>query len=330
MFMGLGRVALAAVLVVCGLALPAAAQDYPSKPVELVVPWDAGSDADQTARKIASLMEAKLKVSVINVPGESGQTGLARLLSSPADGYSLAVLGADTVALQAGSAAPKWTVSELVPLGIVYQQPFAFVTAEGGKFSSWADVEKAARIDAVRVATRGMGGADDIIVNYYARKGLKLTAVPLAKPEERSSAVLGGQAELACEAIGAVRSLVDGKHLRPLLLFAEKRDATFKDLPTAVELGDKATPQQFISLVVRAGTDPRIVRTLADALTAAAKDPAYVKLLQDQNADPESFIGVTRARVFLDGQLASLKALAAPAGATKAEAPTAPAETKKN
>jgi tripartite-type tricarboxylate transporter receptor subunit TctC len=314
-------------------AAPVAAQEFPSRPIEFVVPWGPGGGADQVARKLASLMEPKLKVSmpIVNVPGATGQTGLTKMLTAPADGYSISVFIGDTFALQAGSPGPKWTMSEIVPLGIVIQQPSAFLVAEAGKFKSWADVEKIAKTETVRVAMLGFGSADDLTINYYVKKkGLKFVAVPFSKPGERYSAVLGGHADILYEQIGDVRNFVDNKQMKPVLVFAEKRDENFKDVPTSVELGDKVTLPQFRSIVIRAGTDPKIVKTMSDALAVAAQDPDYVKYLKDQYADPDSFVASDKAREFLDGELKAMKALAAEVGMTKAEAPAAAGETKKN
>src|SRR5262245_6879375 len=314
-------------------AMPVAAQEYPSLPIEFVVPWGPGGGADQVARKLASLMEPKLKVSmpIVNVPGATGQTGLTKMLTAPADGYSMSVFIGDTFALQAGSPAPKWTMSEIVPLGVVIQQPSAFLVQEGGKFSSWADVEKAGKTETIRVAMLGFGSADDLTINYYVKKkGLKMVAVPFSKPGERYAAILGGHADILYEQIGDVRSFVDGKQMKPVLLFANKRDPNFKDVPTSVELGDKVTLPQFRSIVVRAGTDPKIVKTLSDALAKAANDPDYAKYLQDQYAASGSFVAADKARAFLDGELKAMKALAAEVGMTKAEAPAAAGATKKN
>jgi tripartite-type tricarboxylate transporter receptor subunit TctC len=306
------------------------AQEFPARPIEFVVPWGPGGGADQVARKLAKLMEPALKVSmpVVNVPGATGQTGLTKMLTAPPDGYSISVFIGDTFAIQAGTPPPKWTMKDIKALGVVIQQPSAFLVAESGKFKSWADVEKIAKTETVRVAMLGFGSADDLTINYYVKKkGLKLVAVPFSKPGERYSAVLGGHADILYEQIGDVRNFVDNKQMKPVLVFAEKRDANFKDVPTSVELGDKVTLPQFRSIVVRGGTDAKIVKKLSEALAAAANDPEYVEYLKSQYADPNSFVAGDKADAFFAGELKAMKALAAQVGMTKAEAP---AEAKKN
>src|SRR5262245_7832583 len=168
------RAALAVILTV-GLQHTAsstlAAEEFPSRQIEFIVPWGPGGGADQLARKLAKLLEPRLKVSlpVINVPGATGQTGVTKLLTAPADGYTMSVFTQPTFALQAGSPPPKWTMAQIEPLGIVLQQSSSFLVAEGGRFKSWADVEKAAKIERLRVAITGFGSDDDLTVSFLAK-----------------------------------------------------------------------------------------------------------------------------------------------------------------
>jgi tripartite-type tricarboxylate transporter receptor subunit TctC len=323
------RVALAALLIV-GLPFAApgmvAAQEFPSRPIEFIVPWGPGGGADQLARKLAKLMEPRLKVSmpVINVPGATGQTGLTKLLTAPADGYSIAVFVGPTFALLAGTPPPKWTLQDIEPLGVVVQQISAFLVAEGGRFKTWADVEKAAKAERLRVAITGFGSDDDLTVSYLAKKGLKLVSVPLPKPGERYAAILGGHAEVLYEQIGDVRSFVDSKQMKPVLFFAKKRDAAFPDVPTSIEFGYEVTLPQFRAIVVRSGTDAKFLKKLADALADAVRDPEYVAFLKDEYADLDSYVPAAGARAYFDDLLKGTRQLIARSGATQDGAQPAP------
>lgn len=323
------RVALAAILTV-SLAHAASstleAQEFPSRPIEFIVPWGPGGGADQLARQLAKLMEARLKVSmpVINVPGATGQTGLTKLLTATADGYSIAVFVGPTFALQAGTPPPKWTMQDIEQLGVVMQQSSAFLVAEGGRFRTWADIEKAAKTERLRVAITGFGSDDDLTVNFFAKKGLRLVGVPLSKPGERYASILGGHTEVLYEQIGDVRSFVDGKQMKPVIFFAQKRDRDFPDVPTSVELGHNVTLPQFRSIIVKSGTDAKIVKKLADALADAVRDPEYVAFLKHQYADPDSFVPAAGSRAFFDSQLKILKHLIASSGVTQDSAQSQP------
>jgi tripartite-type tricarboxylate transporter receptor subunit TctC len=260
-----GRVALAAALAagLSGMTSSIlAAQDFPSRPIEFIVPWGPGGGADQVARKLAKLMEPKLKVSmpVINVPGATGQTGLTKMLTAPADGYSISVFIGDTFALQAGTSLPKWTMQDIEPLGIVIQQASAFLVQTGGKYKDWADLQKASKTERLRVGVTGFGSNDDLTVNFFAKQGMQFSSVPFPKPGERYQAVLGGHSEVLYEQMGDVRSFIDSKQMMPVIVFAEKRDANFPDVPSSVELGHKVTLPQFRAIVVRPAPTPRSSR----------------------------------------------------------------------
>src|SRR5215470_10631076 len=104
----------------------ALAQDaYPSRPIEMIVPWGPGGGSDQTGRKIAKLLENELKVSlpVVNVPGATGNTGILKLIAGRPDGYSIAVLAADTLYANQISGTQKWTLNDLTPIAVMIQQP---------------------------------------------------------------------------------------------------------------------------------------------------------------------------------------------------------------
>src|SRR5262249_49107514 len=97
----------------------AVAAGYPGRPSELIVPWGAGG-ADQPARLMSKLMEPMLGqgIPVVNVPGGTGATGMAKLLAAPADGYSMAIYIADSHALLAGKS-PRWTMNDITPVAVM-------------------------------------------------------------------------------------------------------------------------------------------------------------------------------------------------------------------
>jgi tripartite-type tricarboxylate transporter receptor subunit TctC len=299
-----------------------AAQEFPSRPIELIVPWGPGGGADQVARKLAKLMEPKLKVTmpVINVAGATGQTGLTKMLTAPADGYAISVFIGDTFALQAAVPPPKWTMQDIEPLGVVIQQASAFLVQVGGKYKDWAALEKASKTERLRVGVTGFGSNDDLTVNFFAKTGMQFSSLPFPKPGERYQAILGGHAEVLYEQMGDVRSFIDGKQMMPVIVFAEKRDASFPDVPSSVELGYKVTLPQFRAIVVKGGTDPKVVKVLADALASAVQDPEYVAYLKDQYASADSYVSPADTKAFLDNELKSMKQLIASSGMTQENA----------
>ena len=273
------------------IALPAPAQEkYPSRPIELIVPWGPGGGSDQTARMLSSLLESELKVSlpVVNVPGGTGNTGMTKLLAAPADGYSIAILAWDSFATLA-TGSPKWNMDDFVPLGVVIQLPSGLYVA-GDRYPDWKAVEAAAKAQPLKVAISGFGSPDDITVKFLVSKGLKLTAVPFANPSERYAALLGGHVDLLYSPSGNVVSFVAGKQMRPVVFLNAERLPEFPQTPTSKELGYDITLPQRRALIIKAGTDPARVAVLSEALSRAVATARYKAYLKDSYASEASYV----------------------------------------
>jgi tripartite-type tricarboxylate transporter receptor subunit TctC len=292
----------------------ATAADYPDHPINFIVPWGPGGGADILARTAGKIMSEDLGVSapVINVPGATGMTGMTKLLNSPADGYTLAVLIGDTYALLAGSK-PAFNADEVIPLAIMIQQPSGLWVNSNSPWKTWQDLVKTAKEKSLKVAVLGFGSADDITISYLKTKGLKLESIPYAEPGMRYTSILGSNADLLYEQTGDVRSYFDGGKIRPLIFFYAHRLNTpqFKDVPAGGEFGYDVTLPQFRAIVVKAGTDPARVKILADALAKVAQSPEFNTYLDQQYADPDSYVPADKARPFMDSWLDQAKGILA-------------------
>lgn len=297
-----------------------AQEKYPARPVDFIVPWGPGGGADQVARKAGKLMEEDLKVSfpVLNVPGATGNTGMAKMLASPPDGYAISILTWDTYAgLATGGA--KWTLKDITPVAIMISQASGFFTGEGSRFKTWADVEKEAKAKpgSIKVGITGFGSPDEVTVNYFAAKGIKLLPVPFAKPSERYVSILGGHADLLYEQAGDVRSFLDSKQMKPLIFFAAKRHPEFKDIPVSKELGYDITLPQRRAVVVKAGTDAQKVKVISDSLAKVAANPEYKAYLKEQYADEDSYHAAKESLAIMEADLEAMKKTVAATAPTK-------------
>lgn len=291
---------------------PASAEDkYPSRPIELIVPFGPGGGADQLARLTGKLLEPMIGqgIAVINVPGGVGATGMAKLTAAPADGYSAAIYIADTHALLA-SENPRWSVGDLVPLAVMIQQPSFLFVAKDSPYKTWAEFETAAKANPgkLKVATVGFGSVDDFTLKHLESKGgVKVVEVPFSKPNERYVSILGGHADALYEQAGDVAQFIKSGEMRPILIFGDKRMAAFPDIPASGELGYKVSLPQFRSIVVRTGTPESAVSFLSEALTKIAATDEYKTFLKDSYADPNSFLPAESCKDFLAQQLEDMK-----------------------
>lgn len=300
-----------AIALAAAVMAPAAAQEkYPSRPIEFVVPWGPGGGADQLARLVGKLAEPILGqgVPVVNVPGGTGATGMAKLMAAPPDGHSMAVYIADTHALLAGKDA-RWKMEDIAPVAVMIQAPSFIFVADNSRFKSWAEFEAEAKANPgkLKVATLGFGSVDDFSLKVLESKGIKIVQVPFSKPSERYVSILGGHADALYEQAGDVAQFLKGKQMRPILIFGERRSSHFPDVPSSHELGYPVALPQFRSIVVRAGTPPERVKVLSGALAQVAASAEYKKFLQDQYADENSFIDAAKAPEFVKAQLDEMK-----------------------
>jgi tripartite-type tricarboxylate transporter receptor subunit TctC len=286
---------LALILIVLTLTMPVVAQEkYPSRPIDFVCTWGTGGGADTMARQISNLAQPLLGVAlpVSNVPGASGNTGMAQLLASKPDGYTIATFIQDTLmTLPMGLARYKIDEFEWITRTQVADS-FLFVKSDG-PFKTAQELFKHAQANPakLRVAATGFGTVDDVTVRFLEKKGYKMTTVPYPKPGERYAAALGGHTEVIYEQAGDVLQYLKAGQLKPLVIFAEKRHPAFAEVPTSKEFGIEITLPQFRGIVAKKGTPPERVKALADAIKKAIDTPQYKKFAEEWYMSPDSYMG---------------------------------------
>jgi tripartite-type tricarboxylate transporter receptor subunit TctC len=272
------------------------------------VPWGPGGGSDQTARKLAQILEPKLGVSlpIVNLPGGSGLTGLNKILAGPSDGYSIVLMSADTVGLLALTK-QRWSLADVTPIAMLTQQRSALFVREGGPLKNWADIDAASKAGDLKVAISSLGSPEEAAVNFFKRRGHRFTAVPYQRPGERYAALLGGHADLLFEQAGDIKSFVESRQIRPALILADKPSEDFEGVPASRQVGVDFVLDQYRGLMVKAGTDAAIVKVLTDAVREAVETPEYKTYLREIWADAGSYLGPDEARRYMDEDLDSLR-----------------------
>ncbi len=297
-------------LATVAVALTLAAQEkYPNRPVDFIVPWGTGGGADAMARQIGSLAQPFLGVAlpVSNVPGASGNTGLAQVLTGKADGYTIGVYIADTLAtIPTGLARHKVDDFDWIARTQVADS-FLFVKTDS-PFRTVQELLKHAQANPgkLRVASTGFGSVDDVTVLYLAQKGYKMTTVPYPKPGERYAAALGGHAEVLYEQAGDVQQYVKAGQLRPLIIFAEKRHPAFPEVPASKELGLEIFLPQFRGIVAKKGTSPERIHTLGEAFLKASQTPEWKKFAEEWYLRADSYMGPDKFGSWVAGEAGTL------------------------
>ena len=285
------------------------AQAFPSRPVEFIVPWGPGGGADQLARRVSKLIEPELKVSmpILNVPGATGNTGMAKLLSAPPDGHSIALFIGDTLGTLAGGKG-RYKLTDLIPLGVMIRQPTGLFVKADSKWKTFDDLLADSKKTEVKAAITGFGSPDEMHVTKFNDQGSKFRSVPFAQPGERYSSILGGHADVLVEQAGDVKTFLESKQMRPIVFFAEKPQVGHESIPLASKYGVNFAISQFRAIVVRAGTDPAHVKVLSAALDKVARSDDFKKYLADELAFADSYIPAAQAARFIEEQLHLIEA----------------------
>lgn len=313
------RYALAAGIACVASPFAQAQERFPSKPIDVIVPWGPGGGADLLGRILARWLETDLKVSapVLNYAGASGMIGLGKMTAAAADGYTVAILTGDSL-MMAATGNPGFKMADSVTLGVLVRQPSGIFAPVNSRFKSWQDVVTAVRAKpgSVSLAITGPNTADDLTAQYLISKQVSLGGVPYTKPGERYSAVMGGHVDLLYEQAGDVRSFLDSGQLRPLIFFAPKRlPPPFANVPVSTEFGYEILLPQVRAVLAKAGTDPHRLHELGASIERFTKSPEYLKFIEQQMALPDSFMEAKVAQTFLQSEFESSRKLLATYGA---------------
>jgi tripartite-type tricarboxylate transporter receptor subunit TctC len=293
------------------LVFPAwGAEKYPDRPIDFICTWGVGGGADQMARVVGKLSEKYLGVAlpVSNIPGSSGNTGMANVLAAKADGYTIATYIADTLGtIPLGTARHKVSDFEWIARTQVAAS-FLFVKIDS-PYKTIQDLLKFAKENPgkLKVAATGFGTVDDISVRYLASKGYKMITIPIPQPGERYASALGGHNEVLYEQAGDIKQYLEAKQLKPLIIFASKRHPAFADVPCSQELGFEITLPQFRSIVAKKGVPADRVKILSEAFKKATETPEWKKFSDEQYLDPESYMGPDKFGGWVAGEVETMR-----------------------
>ncbi|MDX2205273.1 MAG: tripartite tricarboxylate transporter substrate binding protein [Hyphomicrobiaceae bacterium] len=269
----------------------AAAQDYPSKPITLIVPWPAGGSSDITMRAIAEVAGKRLGQPFVvdNKPGAAGTLGPATMAATAKpDGYTLSQMPITVVRIPVIQKTTFETMRDFTYISQLTGYTFGVTAKADGPFKSWADVIAYAKANPGKVTygTPGTGTSLHIAMEMIAaREGVKLTQVPFKGAAETNAAVLGGHTMLQADSTGW-KPLVDSGQLKLLNIWTAERSKVWPDAPTLKELGYPFVFDSPFGVAGPKGMDPAIVKKLDAAFKAAIEDPGVVEVLKRYDMFP--------------------------------------------
>ncbi|MBX3552786.1 MAG: tripartite tricarboxylate transporter substrate binding protein [Pseudolabrys sp.] len=287
----------------------AAAQEFPSKPIKLIVPFPAGGPNDIIARAVGQKMADILKQPVLidNRGGQGGVIGTDMVAKADPDGYTIAVTSAGALAISPSMQKIAYdTLKDLAPVTLVAKVPEMLVVATSVPANNMKELVALAKAQPGKLnfASSGPGS-----LPHLAGELFKLTAkidivhVPYRGAAPAVNDLLGQQVQMVFLDLPVLLPQVNAGKLKPIALGAPQRVPSAKDVPTTTEVGmpDLQT-ENWYGMVAPAKTPPAIIAKLNQAAAEAMKDPAVKEKLAAQGATlvgdkPEQF------RAFIDSEI---------------------------
>jgi tripartite-type tricarboxylate transporter receptor subunit TctC len=264
------------------MGLPAWAQDdYPSKPISMLVPFPPGGVADTVGRPVAEAMGRALKQSMVveNKGGAGGGIGMAQVAKARPDGYSLLMALSSIVVLPEADKvlkrAPMFTLDQLKPVARFTADPTALVVRADSPWKTYQDFMAAAKAKpgAITFGSSGNYGTMHVPMEQLkAATNSFMLHVPYTGAGPAVLALLAGQVDALSTGPSSVMQHVRAGKLRVLAHWGEGRLAALPDVPSFKELGVPISYSQWAGLFVPAGTPEPVVAKLRQAAKAAAED----------------------------------------------------------
>ena len=285
---GLLACALAAV-VIFGTPQPAAAQDYPTRPITLIVPYPAGGGVDVMGRLVGQKLSVALGQQVVieNRGGAGGMIGTRDAARATPDGYTLVML---LTGISLGANTGYDVNKDFAPIGLVASTPIIVVTHPSVAANSLSDIVALAKKEPGKYSA---GTPPAPTVNYFAAElfnvmaGTQITVVTYKGTGPLTNDLLGGHVQIGFNTIPASVSNIAAGALRGIAVAATKRSAALPNVPTAAEAGLPGFEAvQYYGLAAPAGTPRPIVERLNKELRAILATDDMKKLLVDAGSDP--------------------------------------------
>ena len=283
--------AVAALLV--ARAAAAQAQDFPARPITMIVVFAPGGATDVLARVAAEHMARTLgqRVVVENVTGAGGTIGGARGAQAPPDGYTLTV-----GSLGSHSAAPSiyrnvsYDPRELEPIGLIAGTPLFFAVRNGLPARSFAEFAALARSAPGGLSNghAGVGSTNHLACALFSHvAGLRMNAIPYRGEAPAVNDLVAGQIDSACVLAPAAVPQLQAGTIRALMVAAPERSPSAPDVPTSREAGLEGFLFQGWNAVFAPKGPPRpVAAKLSGALSAALEDPAVRRRIEELGSVP--------------------------------------------
>jgi len=298
---------------VLALAGPTAAQDYPSRPITMIIPFAAGGPTDVLGRVVAARMSEVLgqQVVVENVGGAGGMTGSARVAQSPPDGYTF-VLGTVGTHAQGQTLYKKPlynAATDFTPVALIAEVPIVLIARKDFPASNLKEFVEYAKKnqDKMTFGSAGAGSATHLgCVVLNTAMGTNITHVPYRGTGPAMQDLQGGRIDFLCEIVSTAKPQIDGGTVKPIAIMTKERSPALPNVATAAEQGvSNVEAYTWNAIFLPKGAPEAVVKKLHDAALAAMHTPTVkdrlgslgAMIVSDDRATPQYLAGFVKSEI---------------------------------
>jgi tripartite-type tricarboxylate transporter receptor subunit TctC len=258
------------------------AQDFPSRPVTIVIPFTAGGPADTAARTISEVLRHHLGQPLIaeNRPAASGVTGTEAVALGEADGYTVLLGGIAALVLVPPVQKVRYDVAkDFAPLGLVWRSPQVFAVSTKLGVNTVAEFVAYAKANAgkVTIGSAGTGTVTHLAGELLKREsGIELLHVPYRSTANSLTDLVGGHIDAIFGDVAILQPHVQSGAIRALAITSPERSSLLPDLATMAEVGfPRIRTEVWYGLLAPSRTPAPVLAKLKTAVAAAQADPAF-------------------------------------------------------
>jgi len=262
-----------------------AQEAYPSREIELMIPWSIGGGTDIAFRTFISILPKYLKVPVmiVNRPGGGAVPGYAEAMQKKPDGYYILAWATPSLTKTHMSVTP-YDYQTFDPIINLVNAPCWILVPNDSPFKTLNDFVKAAKEKPgeVTIGNAGAGGGTHMIALAFEQvAGVSFNHVPYQGGGPTLVGVMGSHVNSAVLSPPEGVAQLEAGELRCLAIFSKDRLEEFPDIPTAIEQGVDFTLGQWRGLAAPKGTDPAKIKVIHDAFKATMEDPDFLTLAKN-------------------------------------------------
>ncbi len=283
--------AAAAMALAATAGTPALAQDYPSHPIRLIIPYSAGGVTDVVGRALAEQSGKRLGQTVVveNKTGANGTLGATQMLNTAPDGYTVTMVPIGIFRMPHITGTRYDPIKDLTYISMIAGYNYYVAVSADSPWKTLGDLVDYAKAkpDALSYGTPGAYSSQHIaMVQLGEAAGAKWTHVPYKGDSDALSAMLGGHIQVLVGASTILPYVASGK-VRILASLGDRRSPDLPDVPTLKESGYPVVHTSPFGIAGPKGMDPAVIARLDGAFRDTLKDEAFLALLRQSGVSPQ-------------------------------------------